>query len=91
MTTKHDTDKPRYDLLPADAIEQMAQVLTFGAKKYSPNGWRTVPDALNRYQAAMLRHAFAIQRGEINDPETGLPHAAHIMCCAAFIVELQGA
>jgi hypothetical protein len=37
----------------------------------------------------MLRHAFAIQRGEINDPESGLPHAAHIMCCAAFIVELQ--
>ena len=91
MTTKHDTEKPRYDLLPPEAIGQMAQVLTFGAKKYAPNNWRTIPDALNRYQAAMLRHAFAIQRGEINDPETGLPHAAHIMCCAAFIVELQGA
>ena len=83
MTTKHDTEKPRYDLLPPEAIEQMAQVLTFGAKKYAPNNWRTVPDALNRYQSAML--------GEVNDAESGLPHAAHIMCCAAFIVELQGA
>jgi hypothetical protein len=91
MAMKHDQDKPRYDLLPPEAIEKMAQVLTFGAKKYAPDGWRHVPDALQRYQAAMLRHAFAMQRGEINDPESGLPHAAHIMCCAAFIVELQGA
>ena len=91
MAIKHDQDKPRYDLLPPVGIDQMARVLTFGAIKYKPEGWRDVPDALQRYQAAMLRHAFAIQRGEINDPESGLPHAAHIMCCAAFIIELQGA
>ena len=89
MTTKHDNEKPRYDLLPSNAIEAMAQVLTFGANKYAPNNWKTVPDAVQRYQAALLRHAFAMLRGEINDPETGLPHAAHVMCCAAFIVELQ--
>ena len=89
-TAKHDSDKPRYDLLPPVAIDLMAQVMTFGAKKYKPEGWRTVPDALQRYQAAMLRHAFAIQRGELIDAESGLPHAAHVMCCAAFIAELQG-
>jgi hypothetical protein len=89
-TAKHDSDKPRYDLLPPVAIDLMAQVMTFGAKKYKPEGWRTVPDALQRYQAAMLRHAFAIQRGELIDAESGLPHAAHAMCCAAFIAELQG-
>jgi len=91
MSIKHDQEKPRYDLLPPEAIEQMAQVLTFGAKKYAPGGWRHVPDALQRYQAAMLRHAFAMQKGEVNDAESGLPHAAHVMCCAAFIIELQGA
>jgi hypothetical protein len=89
-TAKHDSDKPRYDLLPPVAIDLMAQVMTFGAKKYKPEGWRTVPDALQRYQAAMLRHAFSIQRGELIDAESGLPHAAHVMCCAAFITELQG-
>jgi len=86
---KHDSDKPRYDLLPPVAIDLMAKVMTFGAKKYKPEGWRSVPDALQRYQAAMLRHAFAIQRGELIDTESGLPHAAHVMCCAAFIAELS--
>ena len=86
---KHDSEKPRYDLLPPVAIDLMAQAMTFGAKKYKPEGWRTVPDALQRYQAALLRHSFAMLRGELNDPESGLPHAAHAMCCAAFIAELQ--
>jgi hypothetical protein len=86
---KHDSDKPRYDLLPPVAIDLMAQVMTFGAKKYKPEGWRIVPDALQRYHAALLRHSFAMLRGEVLDQESGLPHAAHAMCCAAFIAELQ--
>jgi hypothetical protein len=87
---KHDSGKPRYDLLPPIAIDLMAQVMTFGAKKYKPEGWRTVDNAIQRYQAALLRHSFAMLRGEVLDPESGLPHAAHAMCCAAFIAELQG-
>lgn len=86
---KHDGDKPRYDLLPPVAIDMMAQVMTFGAKKYKPEGWRTVPDAVQRYQAALLRHSFAMLRGEVLDTESGLPHAAHAMCCAAFLAELH--
>ncbi len=86
---KYDSDKPRYDLLPPVAIDLMAQVMTFGAKKYKPEGWRTVPDAVRRYQAALLRHSFAMLRGEVLDPESGLPHAAHAMCCAAFLAELH--
>lgn len=86
---KFDTDKPMYNLIPANAIDELAKVLTFGAEKYAPNSWQDVPDGLERYRAAMLRHAFAIQRGEIYDQETGLPHSAHIMCNAAFITELQ--
>lgn len=90
QSPKHDSEKPRYDLLPPVAIDLMAQVLTFGAKKYKPEGWRTVENAIPRYQAALLRHSFAMLRGEVLDPESGLPHAAHAMCCAAFITELQG-
>ena len=33
---KSDQDKPMYNLLPANAIESMAQVMTFGANKYAP-------------------------------------------------------
>ena len=86
---KFDTDKPMYNLIPANAIDELAKVLTFGAEKYAPNSWQDVPDGMERYRAALLRHAFAIQRGEIYDQETGLPHSAHIMCNAAFITELQ--
>lgn len=86
---KHDQDKPRYDLLPAVAIDELAKVLTFGAKKYAPNSWQAVENGLERYRAALLRHTFAIQRGELIDEESGLQHSAHAMTCAAFIVELE--
>lgn len=67
----------------------MAKVLTFGAEKYSANSWQELEDGEERYRAALLRHTFAIQRGELYDPETGLLHAAHVMTNAAFIIELQ--
>ena len=86
---KHDQDKPRYDLIPANAINELAKVLTFGAEKYAPNSWQNVEDGLNRYRAALLRHTFAIQNGELYDEESGLLHSAHAQCCAAFITELQ--
>lgn len=86
---KHDQDKPRYDLLPANAIDDLAKILTFGANKYATNSWQHIENGLDRYRAALLRHTFAIQRGESIDPESGLPHSAHAMCCAAFINELE--
>jgi hypothetical protein len=33
----------------------------------------------------MLRHLFAIMRGEDNDPESGLPHIDHVGCCWMFL------
>lgn len=86
---KHDADKPRFDLIPPRAEEMLAKVLTFGANKYAPGNWQHVPDAENRYIAAALRHINAQRIGEHSDPETGLPHLAHAMCCLAFVIELH--
>ena len=86
---KYDQDKPMYNPIPATAIDELSKVLTFGAIKYAPNSWQEVENGLERYRAALLRHTFAIQRGELVDSESGLPHSAHAMCCAAFIVELE--
>ena len=83
---KHDADKPRMDLLPFEALEAVAQVLTFGAAKYSDNGWQKVENRERRYLAAMLRHLVAIQRGEKLDAESGLMHAAHMATNALFIL-----
>lgn len=86
---KDDLGKLRYDLVPLLAEEQMVAVLTFGAKKYSPDGWRTVPNAKARYHAALRRHVAAWARGEKLDSESGLPHLAHALCCLAFLTELD--
>lgn len=60
----------------ARAIDAVGKVGTYGAQKYSDNGWRTVPDGFNRYTDAMYRHLLLEAQGEIVDPETGLHHAA---------------
>lgn len=86
---KFDDGKPRMDLIPPHAEQMLAMVLTFGAKKYAPDNWRLVENPEQRYIAAAMRHINAYRSGEINDPETGLPHLAHAMCCLAFLIELQ--
>lgn len=82
---KFDQDKPRMDLLDGYAMDELAKVLTFGAKKYAPHNWRK-GITFSRLLAASARHLFAIMRGENKDEETGLDHAAHLMCCAMFLV-----
>ena len=81
---KHDNNKPRYDLIPADALASMVDVLTFGADKYGDRNWEKGM-AWTRLFAASMRHLWAWMRGEDLDPETGLPHTAHAMCCCMFL------
>ena len=47
---KYDDGKPRYELLPAGAIDNLAKVLTFGADKYAANSWRGLENGLERYR-----------------------------------------
>lgn len=72
------------DLLDPDALEGLARVLEFGAKKYSRNNWRG-GISYSRLIAACLRHIFAILRGEYIDSESGLPHVDHAACCIMFL------
>ena len=82
--TKHDQDKPMLNLIDPQAIEGLAAVLTFGAKKYAADNWR---GGINnsRLIASLLRHLFAIMRGEYTDPESGLPHIDHVGCNWMFL------
>lgn len=84
---KYDGDKPRYELIPPHALEEMVKVLTVGAKKYDDENWRKLDNLANRYRGALLRHTMAIAKGELYDDETGLLHSAHAMCCTAFLTE----
>lgn len=59
------------------AIEQIAAVSTFGARKYAWKGWETVPDGVNRYSDALGRHLLQEACGDVYDRDSGLLHAAH--------------
>lgn len=85
---KHDDGKPRLDYLDPYALEEVAKVLTFGAAKYGAWNWKKGIES-GRLLAACLRHVFAFMRGEENDPETGLSHLAHAMCCLMFLIWMQ--
>lgn len=86
---KFDDSKPRWDLLPLKAVGAVVDVLTYGARKYQPDGWRKVPDARRRYYAAAMRHLAAWWGGSPVDEESGLPHLAHAACCLLFLAELE--
>lgn len=81
---KDDQEKPRTDLLDTEWLLGVSEVLTFGARKYAAHNWRG-GISYSRLIGAALRHLFAIMRGEDNDPESGLPHTAHLSCCIMFL------
>ena len=59
------------------ALGEVGRVGTFGARKYTDNGWMKVENGIERYTDAMYRHLFAEASGEEIDPETYIRHAAH--------------
>ncbi len=58
------------------ALEQVGRVGTFGAAKYTANGWVHVPEGIDRYTDAMLRHLLKESQDAV-DQDSGLLHAAH--------------
>ena len=86
---KFDGEKLMWDLLPVKPIEEVVDILTFGAKKYNPESWRKVEDPINRYYAALMRHIIAYRNGEKIDPESGRTHLAHAICNLIFLSEFE--
>lgn len=76
---KLDAGKNRLGLVLMDfasALIEVGKVGTFGANKYTPHGWMSVPNGAERYTDAMFRHLMAEGRGEEVDPDSQLLHAA---------------
>jgi hypothetical protein len=71
------------------AIDSVAAVSTFGASKYAWKGWETVPDGVARYSDALVRHLLAEGRGELQDRDSGMLHAAHAAWNALARLELM--
>ena len=84
--TKFDANKPRFELIAPDAELWLAKILTFGASKYEDNNWTGLTS--KRVLSALKRHMNALESGEDLDPESGMPHHAHLLCNAMFLTHL---
>lgn len=71
------------------ALQEVCAVGTYGANKYSPNGWLSVDNGVERYTDAMLRHYLKEAQGEVLDNESGLFHAAQVAWNALARLELM--
>lgn len=81
---KYDEGKPRTDLLDAEFLLGVSQVLDYGSKKYNANNWRE-GISYSRIIAGILRHTLEVVRGRDFDPETGLKHTYHAACGLMFL------
>lgn len=88
---KFDDNKPRWDLIEYSVIEQLAIILSHGAKKYSDDNWKLVEPFEKRYFAALMRHLAAYKNGEHVDKDSGNYHLSHALACLHFLLwkELQ--
>jgi len=89
---KLDSGKNRLGLVLlafANALQEVGVVGTFGANKYTDNGWLSVPDGERRYTDAMLRHLLQEKTEGKIDKETGLLHSAQVAWNALARLQLQ--
>ncbi len=88
---KHDKDKPRYGLIPVQALKQVARAFTHGAKKYSDWNWLKGTN-WERYYSASRRHSEAFWDREDKDSDSGLHHLALAICCLLILLtyDLRG-
>lgn len=68
----------RYELVPWPAMGAVARVYAHGARKYDEWNWLR-GYAWSLSIGAAFRHLAAFTAGEDNDPESGLPHPAHVV------------
>jgi hypothetical protein len=59
--------------------------MAFGAQKYGDHNWRG-GIKYTRLLGAAKRHIKAFNMGEDLDPESGLSHVAHAICCLGMLL-----
>lgn len=87
--TRYGIQKPGFHCIPPVPMIQLGAVMESGAAKYGMMNWREHPVSVSVYYNALLRHLFAMWDGEWTDPESGQPHLAHVMACAAVVLDAK--
>jgi hypothetical protein len=83
---RFNTGKLPYHLLSTQAIEEVVKVLDNGQQKYAPRNWEKGLKWDSDVASSLQRHLAKWKLGEDFDKESGLHHAAHIMCNAMFLL-----
>lgn len=73
----------------ARALWAVSEVGSFGAVKYSENGWVSVPNGQARYDDADLRHWLKDKMGQETDDDSKLTHLAHKAWNALAVLDLE--
>ena len=71
------------------ALLAVADISHYGATKYAWKGWMSVPDGVERYGDALMRHLIGEATDGPVDPETKLLHAAQVAWNALARLELM--
>ena len=83
---KYDDNKPIISEIEPDYIIGIAQVLTYGAKKYNRGNWKKMTeDDRARIADSLLRHIYSYLKGEKIDKESNLSHLYHASCNLMFL------
>lgn len=69
--------KGRYDLIPAEVLDRVAEILAIGAERYGIDNWRGIP--FHQHINHLLFHA-----NKARTLDTSEDHLAHAICRAMF-------
>lgn len=81
--------KPPLRLIPPTALIYLSRVMGFGASRYGPYNWRKKKVRYSVYIEAAWRHLLQALDGEEIDPESNMPHMAHVMACAGIVLDAK--
>ena len=83
---KFDSGKPRFDLIPPEALYGIAAAFTYGVNKYKEERNWERGTSWGRWFGAAMRHLWSWWMGEESDPESGLHHLDHAACCVCVLL-----
>jgi len=97
--SRHNTGKTQWFRLPFDCLEDVVKVMEMGSQKYpdaevddtgrgKPN-WSKDGTPYTEFAESCMRHLLAWRNGEDSDKESNLPHLAHMIAGALFLMYYQ--
>lgn len=84
--SRYDNGKPRHDLIPPFAINELAKIYAMGAKKYADHNWK-LGMRWSRVLGSLKRHLNAFESGIDFDEESKLHHMSHVIWNAVTLLE----